>query len=115
MRADLLEGDNQHPSPFIGLTPEKRVGLAAMAAMRERGVERGMATRLGVALDLAASTLGTLNKRLEKSSDPRLGILGVGYALKREMPSPIGTRSTADDAERGLSDHDEADGQDADA
>ena len=115
MRADLLEGDNQHPSPFIGLTPEKRVGLAAMAAMRERGVERGMATRLGVALDLAPSTLGTLHKRLEKSSDPRLGILDVGFALTRNTPSSIGTRSTAEDTDDALGDHEEADGQDADA
>jgi hypothetical protein len=83
--------------------------------MRERGVERGMATRLGVALDLAPSTLGTLHKRLEKSSDPRLGILDFGFALTRNTPSSIGTRSTAEDTDDALGDHEEADGQDADA
>jgi hypothetical protein len=115
MRADLLEGDNHHPSPFGSMCAEKRVGLAALAAMRARGVERGMATRLGVALDLAPSTLGTLHKRLEKSSDPRLGILDIGFALTRNTPSSIGTRSTAEDTDAALGDHDEADGQDADA
>ncbi len=115
MRADLLDGDNHHPSPFIGVGAEKRVGLAALAAMRARGVERGMATRLGVALNLAASTLGTLQKRLENTNDPRLSILAVDFIENRIRPSTIGPRSTAEEPVNKAEEEEGADGQDADA
>lgn len=80
MRESIAEGDNQHPSPFSGINGPKRLGLAAMAAMKARGIDRGMPKPLGLALGLAESTLSTLWNRLQKLDDPRMSLLDAGYA-----------------------------------